>query len=118
MPRFSAAAVIVIEGESYENDKDLAERIAKTGNFDDWQVVVIHDNADFAKSTEKFLWATWTRFNPATDIYAKETTVKNNHIGYTAPIVIDARMKPWYPKEVEAREDIVKRVDNRWSEYF
>jgi UbiD family decarboxylase len=108
---------IVVEGDRYENDKDLAARIAKAGKFDEWQVVVVHDDADFAKSADKFLWATWTRFNPATDIYAKETTVQNNHIGYTAPIVIDARMKPWYPKEVEAREDIVRLVDARWREY-
>ncbi len=109
---------LVIEGPSYESDKELGERIAGSGKFDDWQIVVIHDNADYAKSTEKYLWATWTRFNPATDIFAKEVTTKNNHIGYTSPIVIDARMKPWYPKEVEPREDIVKLVDERWSEYF
>ena len=109
---------VVIEGETYENDKDMGDRIAKSGKFDDWQVVVIHDNADYAKSTDKFLWATWTRFNPATDIFAKDVTTKNNHIGYTAPIVIDARMKPWYPKEVEPREDIVRLVDSRWGEYF
>ncbi|MBK7393351.1 MAG: UbiD family decarboxylase [Chloracidobacterium sp.] len=109
---------IVVEGDSYENDKELGERLARSGKFDDWQVVVIHDDADYAKSAEKFLWATWTRFDPASDIYAKELTVNNNHIGYTAPIVIDARMKPWYPKEVEPREDIVKLVDSRWGEYF
>ena len=109
---------LVVEGESYDSDKDLAGRITKSGKFDDWQMVVIHDNSDIARSTEKFLWATWTRFNPATDIFAKEITTKNNHIGYTSPIVIDARMKPWYPKEVEPREDIVKLVDSRWGEYF
>ncbi len=109
---------LVVAGEKYEGDKDLAERIAKSGNFDDWQVVVVHDNAGVAASTEKFLWATWTRFNPATDIFAKEVTTKNNHIGYTSPIVIDARMKPWYPKEVAAREDIIKLVDSRWGQYF
>lgn len=109
---------VVIEGESYESEETLGERISKSGKFDDWQMVVIHDNVDYAKSAEKFLWATWTRFNPATDIYAKEVTLKNNHIGYTAPIVIDARIKPWYPKEVEPREDIVKLVDTRWREYF
>lgn len=109
---------LVVEGETYENDKDLGDRIAKSGKFDDWQVVVIHDNIEFVRSTEKFLWATWTRFNPATDITAKLVETRNNHIGYTAPIVIDARMKPWYPKEVEPREDIVKLVDGRWGEYF
>ena len=112
------AGCIVVEGDTYEHDKDLASRIAKAGKFDNWQVVVLHDDIEFARSTEKFLWATWTRINPSTDIFAKEATLKNNHIGYSAPIVIDARMKPWYPKEVEAREDIVKLVDKRLGEYF
>jgi UbiD family decarboxylase len=109
---------LVVEGDSYESDDVLAEKIAKSGKFDDWQIVVLHDSVEFARSTDKFLWATWTRFNPSTDVYAKESAIKNNHIVYKAPIVIDARMKPWYPKEVEARADIVKKVDERWREYF
>lgn len=109
---------LVVEAANYPKDKDLAARIANHEAFKDWQMVVVHDNIELARSTEKFLWATWTRFDPARDIFAAKTAVDNNHIGYTAPIVIDARMKPWYPKEVEAREDIVKIVDSRWSEYF
>lgn len=109
---------LVVEAAPYADDKDLASRIAGHEAFRDWQMVVVHDNIEFARSQEKFLWATWTRFDPASDIYARETTTKNNHIGYTAPIVIDARMKPWYPKEVEPRDDIVKLVDGRWGEYF
>jgi UbiD family decarboxylase len=109
---------IVVQGPRYADEKELAERIAKSGAFDEWQVVVLQDDVDCAKATDKFLWATWTRFDPASDIYAKEISLRNNHIGYTAPIVIDARMKPWYPKEVEVREDIAQLVDHRWSEYF
>lgn len=109
---------LVVEGASYTDEPNLADLIAKSGHFDEWQMVVIHDDVGFAESAEKFLWATWTRINPSTDIYAKGVTLKNNHIGYEAPIVIDARMKPWYPKEVEARDDIVKLVDRRWGEYF
>jgi 4-hydroxybenzoate decarboxylase subunit C len=109
---------LVVEGEGYATDKDLADRVAKSGKFDDWQVVVLHDKIEYARSTDKFLWATWTRFDPASDIYAKEITLKNNHIGYTSPIVIDARMKPWYPKEVEPADETVQLVDSRWSEYF
>ena len=109
---------LAVEGVSYDGDPDLPSRVASSGNFDEWQVVVIHDRIEYARSTEKFLWATWTRFDPASHIFAKEMTTKNNHIGYTAPIIIDARMKPWYPAEVEPREDIVQLVDNRWGEYF
>ncbi|MEO8073506.1 MAG: UbiD family decarboxylase [Acidobacteriota bacterium] len=109
---------LVVEGNNYASDNEAGKRIAESGKFDDWEMVVLHDDADFAKSTDKFLWATWTRFNPSTDIYAKEIKVINNHISYKNPIVIDARMKPWYPKEVEVREDIAQLVNNRWREYF
>ncbi len=109
---------VVVEGPSYTDEKAVGDRLAKSGAFDDWQVVVIHDNADVARSTDKFLWATWTRFNPATDIFAKNVTLKHNQVSYEAPIVIDARMKPWYPSEVEPSADTVALVDRRWSEYF
>ena len=109
---------LVVEGTTYADEPELGARLATSGAFDEWQVVVIHDDITFASTTERFLWATWTRFNPATDIYAKHIELKNNHIGYTAPIVIDARMKPWYPKEVEVRDDIAKLVDRRWNVYF
>jgi UbiD family decarboxylase len=109
---------LVIEGVSYEQDKTLPERIAASPEFADFEIVVIHNSIKLAELTDKFLWATWTRFNPSTDIYAKEIKVVNNHISYAAPIVIDARMKPWFPKEVEPRGDIVQLVDERWREYF
>jgi 3-polyprenyl-4-hydroxybenzoate decarboxylase len=109
---------VVVEGPAYADEKDLGERLAKSGAFDEWQVVVIHDDAYYAKSADKFHWATWTRFTPATDIYAKNVTLKHNQVSYASPIVIDARMKPWYPDEVEPRDDIVKLVNVRWKEYF
>jgi 4-hydroxybenzoate decarboxylase subunit C len=109
---------LVVEGSAYESDRDLPSRIAASGAFDEWEMVVIHDRIEYARSTEKFLWATWTRFDPASHIFAKEITTKNNHIAYNSPVIIDARMKPWYPAEVEARKDIVDLVDSRWCEYF
>ncbi len=109
---------LVVEGDSYESSPELASRIAASGSFDDWQLVVVHDSVEFARSAEKFLWATWTRFDPARDIFAKDVSMKNNHIGYGAPVVIDARMKPWYPEEVEPAEATVRQVDERWNDYF
>ena len=37
---------------------------------------------------------------------------------YTPPIVIDARMKPNYPKELFCDDRTRKLVDRRWREYF
>lgn len=109
---------LVVETVGYASDNDLAQRLAKSGAFDDFEVVVLHDDISYADSADKFLWATWTRFNPSTDVYAREAKVVHNHISYRAPILIDARMKPWYPAEVEVREDIARMVDRRWREYF
>lgn len=112
------AGCLVVEGDTFESAKNLSERAAKWEPFADWPLIVVHDRIEYAHSTEKFLWATWTRFDPARDIHSARLTVKNNHIGYTAPIVIDSRMKPWYPAEVETRDDIARLVDSRWNEYF
>jgi 4-hydroxybenzoate decarboxylase subunit C len=109
---------LVLQTAKYEDDKTLPERVARADEFSEFQIIVLHDRIEYADSTDQFLWATWTRFNPSTDVYAREVWLKHNHVCYSPPIVIDARMKPWYPKEVEVREDIAKLVDERWKEYF
>ena len=109
---------LIVEGPAYGDEMALAQRVAKFHSFHDWQIIVLHDDAERSRTTDSFLWSTWTRFDPASDIYAKEITLNNNSIGYTAPIVIDARMKPWYPREVEPAPDTVKMVDEKWDAYF
>jgi 4-hydroxybenzoate decarboxylase subunit C len=109
---------LVLAGPVYEAESDLAVRIARDERFTDWPLIVLHDNAEFAKNSADFLWATWTRFEPASDIYARESRIERHHISYKGPVVIDARMKPKYPKELLVRDDIARLVDSRWGDYF
>lgn len=109
---------LVLQGAGYESEPELAGRIARSEALTGWQIVVLHDNANVAHSVSEFLWATWTRFDPARDIYSRKTQVQHNHLSYEAPIVIDARMKPWYPDEVEVNTETRDLVDRRWGEYF
>jgi 4-hydroxybenzoate decarboxylase subunit C len=109
---------LVVEGASFAEDQTLAARVASDETFREWPLVVLHDKAIVAKSAADFLWATWTRFEPASDIYAAETTVHRHHLVYKAPIVIDARTKPGFPDELIVRPDIAELVDRRWREYF
>jgi UbiD family decarboxylase len=109
---------LVVEGAGYAEDPQLPDRVARATAFADWQIVVIHDDASVARSVPDFLWATWTRFEPASDIHAAETKVIRHHLSYTSPVVIDARMKPGYPAELIVREDIARLADARWDEYF
>jgi UbiD family decarboxylase len=109
---------LVVQGSSYSEDPEQAGRIAKDPAFAQWPLVVLHDDASVARSSKDFLWSTWTRFEPASDIYAAETQVIRHHLAYTGPIVIDARLKPGFPKELIVRDDIAALVDRRWREYF
>jgi UbiD family decarboxylase len=100
------------------SDESMAARVAGDPVFAEWPLIVLHDDASVARSSPDFLWSTWTRFEPASDIYAARTEVKRHHLVYTAPIVIDARTKPGFPDELVVREDIKTLVDRRWTEYF
>jgi UbiD family decarboxylase len=108
---------LVLQGGSFAEDESLASRVANDPVFAGWPLIVLHDDARVARSSPDFLWATWTRFEPASDIYAASTTVQRHHLVYKAPIVIDARTKPGFPDELVVRDDIAQLVDRRWSEY-
>jgi len=109
---------LVLQGPTYSEEESLGARVASDPAFKNWPLIVLHDDASVARSSADFLWATWTRFEPAADIYASNTSVHRHHLVYEAPIVIDARTKPGFPDELVVREDISKLVDKRWPEYF
>lgn len=109
---------LVVEGLPFEKEPGQGARLAKEEAFSAWPLVVLQDDARVAESVEDFLWATWTRFEPAADIHAAGTNVIRHHLSYKAPIVIDARTKPGFPAELVVRPDIADLVDSRWHEYF
>jgi len=110
---------LVVDGPGFATEPDAAGRLARDPAFVDWPLVVLTDDADRATASSiNFLWTTFTRFEPAADIYTAAQRVVRHHVSYTAPIVIDARMKPPYPKELFCDEDTAALVDRRWKEYF
>jgi UbiD family decarboxylase len=109
---------LVAQGRTYAEDAEQAACLAREPAFAQWPLIVLHDNASVAYSSKDFLWSTWTRFEPASDVYAAKTSVVRNHLAYSGPIVIDARTKPGFPKELIVRDDIAALVDRRWREYF
>jgi UbiD family decarboxylase len=109
---------LVVEGSPYLDEPEQGARLAADPVFSEWPMVILHDDVTVASSPTDFLWSTWTRFEPAGDIYAAETQVVRHHLSYRGPLVIDARKKPSLPDELVVRDDIAKLVDQRWREYF
>ncbi len=117
--RVFCGGCLVVGAPGYADEPEAPSRLAIHPAFAGWPLVVLTDEPErAAKSAMNFLWTTFTRFEPAADVHAAATRVLRNHLSYTGPIVIDARMKPWYPKEVTCRTDVAETVSRRWREYF
>ncbi|MEQ1757107.1 MAG: UbiD family decarboxylase [Vicinamibacterales bacterium] len=110
---------LVVGAPPYADEPGAAERFAADHAFSEWMLVVITDEPRrAAASPMNFLWTTFTRFEPAGDIHASGRRIVRNHIAYSGPIVIDARMKPTFPKELSCDPDTAALVSRRWKEYF
>lgn len=118
-PQVFCAGCLVIGGEPYASEPDQARRIASDPALCGWQLVVLCDRpAQAAANEQAFLWTAFTRFEPAADLHSGNERLIRRHLAFGAPLVLDARMKPWYPEEVFASEEIKQRVTERWKEYF
>jgi 4-hydroxy-3-polyprenylbenzoate decarboxylase len=97
------------------DDPDMAAFCAdysagnQTGLF---PLIIIVDDSEFmARTLDNFLWVTFTRSNPAMDIYGVGATVNCKHWGCEGPLVIDARIKPHHAPPLIEDPVVEKRVD-------
>lgn len=110
---------LVVGGPSKAAEPDLGRRVASHPAFAGWQLIVLSDEPRRAVASDiNFLWTTFTRFDPASDLHAATVTVTANHLAYGAPIVIDARLRPGFPAELACDPAVARKVSDRWREYF
>lgn len=110
---------LVVEVPAYAADPGCIPALLADPALAAWPLIIAVDDAEKAcYSVTAFLWTCFTRFEPAADIYARSTTLQRHHLQYEGPVAIDARMKPWYPKELFCDPVTAQRVSQRWSEYF
>lgn len=75
-------------------------------------VVLLVDDSQFVgHSVNNFLWATFTRSNPAADIDGIAASVENKHWGCRGALVIDARRKRQHAPPLVCDPDVVAEVD-------
>ena len=89
----------------------LCEAIAKSPGDGVPLIVVVDDSAFTAQSLENFLWVTFTRSNPASDVHGVGSFVEQKHWGCRGPLVIDARIKPHHAPPLVADPAVSRRVD-------
>jgi UbiD family decarboxylase len=118
-PRVFCPGCLVVGAPAAADDSGAAARFAEHPAFKDWPLVVVTDEPRrAAASAMNFLWTTFTRFEPGADVHAAAKRIVRNHVTFTPPIVIDARLKPGFPKELFVDDATARKVGERWREYF
>jgi 4-hydroxy-3-polyprenylbenzoate decarboxylase len=118
-PRVFLPGILVVEGPAYcagaGPDQTIAQfcgRYNRRDAINGFPLVVVVDRSDFAaKSLDNFLWTTFTRSNPATDIYGIEPFWLDKHWGCFGSLVIDARTKPHHAPALVEDPATTRRVD-------
>ncbi|MGY4383945.1 4-hydroxy-3-polyprenylbenzoate decarboxylase [Pedobacter sp. UYP24] len=117
-PTLVIPGIVALSGKPYtnaaiaKNEIDALSTTLKTQDLNGIMIVVLCDDAEFvAKNINNLIWVTFTRSNPATDIYGVDEFIKDKHWGCVGPLIIDARKKPHHAPELIKDEAVEKRVD-------
>lgn len=119
-PRVFLPGILVVEGPPYRPAADGVDRVVgrfcaaynRRDAISGFPLVVVVDDSQFAARTlENFLWTTFTRSNPASDVYGIESFFTDKHWGCFGSLVIDARSKPHHAPPVVEDPAVTRRVD-------
>lgn len=119
-PRLALPGLLLIEGPKCSHhlpgaDPDIA-RLADCRETADplnqFPLILIVDDSEFCAATlNNWLWVTFTRSNPAADIYGIGSATRAKHWGCEGSLIIDARIKPQHAPPLIDDPLIEKQVD-------
>jgi 4-hydroxy-3-polyprenylbenzoate decarboxylase len=99
-------------GQCDEVIEDFCRFYGARACLNGFPLVVVCDDSSFTAATlNNFLWVTFTRSNPATDVYGINAVTHGRHWGCEGPLVIDARVKPFHAPPLVDDPAIERRVD-------
>jgi 4-hydroxy-3-polyprenylbenzoate decarboxylase len=121
-PRLAMPGVLCIEAPEATRSADHAsdrrawqrvcDTLPPTHPLCDYPLVVLVDDAEFATAKfDNFIWTTFTRSNPAADVYGVGAETVDKHFGVQGSLVIDARSKPHHAPPLIEDPAVSSRVD-------
>ncbi|MCA9126536.1 MAG: UbiD family decarboxylase [Planctomycetales bacterium] len=119
-PELALPGVLVVQGSSYVSAdsqaqfRTLCDRLPSEHGLNQYPLIVLVDDSNFAaRNISNFVWSTFTRSNPAADVYGIGSFIENKHFGCTGSLVIDARKKPHHAPELIDDPLVSAKVDAR-----
>ncbi len=120
LPRLALPGILALQGPAARQERGAGDpAVADLCRF--WEeaplpeglplVVLCDDSAFCARTLDNLLWVTFTRSNPASDLYGVGAGRRGQHWGCRGPLVIDARRKPFHAPPLESDPAVVRRVE-------
>ena len=101
-PKMAFPGALVIQAKPSADMHALTRAISSFSCREKFPLITIADDSHFAaKNIDNWLWVTFTRSDPAADIYGANENIQQKHWQCDAPLLIDARMKSQMQKPVE-----------------
>jgi 4-hydroxy-3-polyprenylbenzoate decarboxylase len=119
-PRIALPGVLVVKGPPCKGlpdstttvMSDFADYYDPSAPINSFPLIVIVDDSDFtARNLNNFLWVTFTRSNPAADMYGIGATTRSRHWSCRGALVIDARIKAHHAPPLVEDPEVERRVD-------
>jgi 4-hydroxy-3-polyprenylbenzoate decarboxylase len=119
-PRVALPGVLLLQGRRWSatdrQQDQLVERFCAelpvTHPLNQFPLVIIVDDSEFAARTlNNWIWMTFTRSNPASDVYGVASFTEQKHWGCRGSLVIDARIKPWHAPPLIEDPAVTRRID-------
>jgi 4-hydroxy-3-polyprenylbenzoate decarboxylase len=115
--------VVKVSGDGREvvsklvKSPDSARSASGTGGIGPKIIAAVSEDVNI-HNREEYIWGIFTRFDAERDITFTEEKLVGISPVYRGKMGIDATWKTGYPEPLVMREDIVKRVDEKWEEYW
>ncbi|MHB8867152.1 MAG: UbiD family decarboxylase [Pirellulaceae bacterium] len=115
-PRVCQPGVLALQGPRFEIENEAVTRFCRESTLQapinqfPW-IVVVDDSEFTARNLENFLWVTFTRSDPASDIDGVAAFVDRKHWGCRGALVTDARIKPKHAPPLVEDPEVTAHVD-------
>jgi 4-hydroxy-3-polyprenylbenzoate decarboxylase len=114
-PTICGPGILAVEPSTEFEDSTAQKLVAEIGvdhPVNAFPLIVVVDDARFvADKFKNFLWATFTRSNPAADITGIDEFTQDKHWGCNGSLVIDARIKSHHAPPLIEDPEITQRVN-------
>ena len=115
-PRVVAPGILAVEasGQLGQPLRSFVDFFSPQSPINAFPLVTLVDDSEFtARSFANWLWVTFTRSNPASDIDGIDVETRHKHWGCHGSLVIDARIKPHHAPPLVEDPKITAMVDAR-----